>query len=255
MIGSTNTPGLWTLANNSGFVCGSVKTNEVFGVVEVTNLQPNGVQFWISVTNTPGTTNGIFDSTGNLYTNGCLYANLVDVSNVSHEVYSAPGLIQSNIYQHVALTYDTNSGVAMLYYNGTNVATTNLGVFYPKTGGDVLLGKDMSLATNNYYGGKMDEMSIYSRALSGAEIAAIYEVSASATNGLTGKFDPTVTPAYGLAEAQVAFGTTTNIIYGVNNQWQLNSFTFTATTNAMPLQISGWSRASCWMTSRFPRRR
>src|ERR1017187_8217868 len=82
-------------------------------------------------------------------------------------------------------------------------------------------------------------MSIYSRALSGAEIAAIYQVSAFATNGLTGKFDPSVTPAYGLAEAQVAFGTTTNIIFGVNNQWELNSFTFTATTNSMPLQISG----------------
>jgi len=122
--------------------------------------------------------------------NGCLYANLVDVSNVTHEIYSAPGLIQSNLYQHVALTYDTNSGLAMLYYNGTNVATTNLGVFIPKTGGDVLLGKDMSRATNGYFGGKMDEMSLYSRALSGAEIAAIYQVSASATDGLTGKFDP-----------------------------------------------------------------
>ena len=85
----------------------------------------------------------------------------------------------------------------------------------------------------------MDEMSIYSRALSAAEIAAIYRVSASATNGLTGKFDPAVTPAYGLAEAQVVFGATTNVIFGVNNQWELNSFTFIATSNAMPLTISG----------------
>ena len=133
----------------------------------------------------------------------------------------------------------------MLYYNGTNVATTNMGVFVPKTGGDVLLGKDMSLVTNGYYGGEMDEMSIYSRALSGAEIADIYNASVFSTigfgntNGLVGKFDPSVTPAYGLAEARVAFGATTNIIYGVNNQWELNSFTFTATSNAMPLQISG----------------
>jgi subtilisin-like proprotein convertase family protein len=245
MLGSTNAPGLWTLANNNEVNCSGVIYSNIFGVVEVDNLQTNGVQFWISVTNTPGTNNPILDGAGNLYTNGCLYANLVDVSNVTHEIYSAAGLVQSNVYQHVALTYDTNSGVAMLYYNGTNVAITNLGVFVPKTGGDVLLGKDMSLATNGYYGGEMDEMSIYGRALSGAEIAAIYNVSAFSTNGfgntngLVGKFDPTVTPAYGLAEAQVAFGTTTNIIYGVNNQWELNSFTFTATSNAMPLQISG----------------
>ena len=235
MLGDTNRSGLWTLANNNGFTCAQPGvTNVVYGVVEVTNLQPNGVQFWISVTNTPGTTNAAFVSS-----NGCLYANLVDMTNGSHEIYSAPGLVQSNIYQHVAVTYDTNSGLAMLYYNGTNVATTNLGVFFPKTGGDVLLGKDMSLLTNNYYGGEMDEMSIYARALSAAEIGAIYRVSATATNGLTGKFDPSVTPAYGLAEAQVVFGATTSVIFGVNNQWELNSFTFTATSNAMPLTISG----------------
>ena len=28
-------------------------------------------------------------------------------------------------------------------------------------------------------------------------------------------------------------------IYGVNNQWEVNSYTFTATSNSMPLQISG----------------
>ncbi len=85
----------------------------------------------------------------------------------------------------------------------------------------------------------MDEMSLYSRALSLAEIIAIYNVSASTTNRLVGKFDPTVTPAVGLAEALVAFGPNSNVIYGVNNQWLVNSFTFTATSNSMPLTISG----------------
>jgi subtilisin-like proprotein convertase family protein len=247
ILGPTNAyPGLWVLennngTNNNGVTCGVPPTNRIFGVVEVTNLQPNGVQFWISVTNTPGTTNAVFVSS-----NGCLYADLVDVSNLTHEIYSAPGLLLTNVYQHVALTFNTNSGMARLYLNGTNVATTNLYLtngtwkpFVPKTDGDVLLGRDMSRWTNNYYGGTMDEMSIYRRALSGAEIAAIYEVSAFATNGLTGKFDPTVTPATGLAEALVSFGGATNVIFGVNNQWEQNSFTFTATSNSMPLQITG----------------
>ncbi len=52
----------------------------------------------------------------------------------------------------------------------------------------------------------MDEMSIYSRALSARKSPPSTSVSATATNGLTGKFDPSVTPAFGLAEAQVAFG-------------------------------------------------
>jgi subtilisin-like proprotein convertase family protein len=234
MFGITNQyAGLWALADNNGVMCGPA-TNIMYGVVEVTNLQTNGVQFWISVTNVPGTTNLIMTNTG------CLFANLVDVTNGSHWIYSGPNLIQSNVFQHVALTYDTNSGTAMLFYNGTNVATTNWGVnFVPKTTGDVLLGKDMSLETNNYFGGLMDEVSIYNRALSDAEIAAIYSVSAYTTNRLIGKFDPSITPPLSLAEAQVVFGNMTNTILGENNIWQAGSFTFVPQTNEFPMQVKG----------------
>ena len=57
-------------------------------MVEVNDIQTNGVQFWISVTNAPGTTNFV---TG---TNGCLFANLVDTTNGSHFIFSAPGFEQ-----------------------------------------------------------------------------------------------------------------------------------------------------------------
>jgi subtilisin-like proprotein convertase family protein len=227
-------PGLWALADNNGVICSTpTVTNVVYGVVEVTNLQPNGVQLWVSATNVPGTTNLIMTDTG------CLFANLIDSTNGSHLIYSGPGLIQSNVFQHVALTYDTNSGIANLFYNGTNVASTNFGVIIPRTTGDVLLGKDMSLETNNYYGGAMDEMSIYSRALSDTEIQAIYHVSAYTTNRLVGKFDPSVTPPLSLAEAQVSLGGMTNIILGDNTAWQRGNFTFTAQTNVLPMQITG----------------
>ncbi|HXI69856.1 MAG TPA: S8 family serine peptidase [Verrucomicrobiae bacterium] len=234
MLGLTNAlPGLWFEADNNGRSCTIPPTNKLFGVVEVPELLPNGVQFWISVTNAPGTTNFV---TG---TNGCLFANLVDTTNGSHFIFSAPGLVQTNIYQHVALTYNTNSGIASLYYNGTNVASTNLGYFLPKTTGDVLLGRDMSLATNNYFGGKMDEMSIYGRSLSGAEILAIYNVSFLTTNRTLGKFDQSVTPALGLAEAQVSFGAFTNVLLGLNTGWQSQNYSFTVTSNSLPLQLSG----------------
>ena len=235
ILGRTNAfPGLWVLENNSGndnngVTCGVSPSNHIYGVVEVEEIQTNGVQLWISVT----VTNDITSS------NSCLYANLVDTTNGSHIIYSASGLVQSNVYQHVALTYSTNSGLAALYYNGTNVATTNLGVFVPKTTGDVLLGRDMSRTTNNFYGGKMDEMSIYRRCLSASEIAAIYNISALSTNRNIGKFDPSITPALGLAEARVSLGGLTNIILGANNTWQSQSFSFTATTNSLPLQITG----------------
>jgi subtilisin-like proprotein convertase family protein len=237
MFGNTNTyRGLWTLASDFGVTCDDpTNTNVVYGVVEVTNQMTNGVQFWISITTAPGATNIIMTNTG------CLFANVVDSTNGSHWIYSAPGLVQSNLFQHVALTYNTNSGIANLYYNGTNVASTNWGGihFIPKTTGDVLLGKDMNLESSNFYGGLMDEMSIYGRALSDAEIQAIYSVSAFTTNRLIGKFDPTVTPPESLAKAQVVLGNHTNMILGANNTWQQGSFTFTTQTNALFMQISG----------------
>jgi subtilisin-like proprotein convertase family protein len=242
--GYTNSPsGLWVCADNNGFTQSApTVTNIVYGVAEVNQIQTNGVQLWIAATNSmPGGTNLLAG------TNGCIYANLIDVSNQWHEIWSAPGLLATNVFQHIALTFDTNSGLAKLFLNGTNIATTNLflpgGVFTPftpKTTGDLLLGRDMTLNTNNYFGGRMDEMSVYSRALSGAEIAAIYGVSVTASNGLAGKFDPTVTPAAGLAEAAVVYGGHTNdIIFGVNDQWMENSYTFTATSNIMSLRITG----------------
>jgi alpha-tubulin suppressor-like RCC1 family protein/subtilisin-like proprotein convertase family protein len=227
-------PGLWALADNNGFVCGApTATNIVYGVVEVTNLQTNGVQFWISVTNPAYSTNIIMTNSG------CLFANLMDTTNGSHWIYSMSNLVVSNVFQYVALTYDTNSGIANLYYNGTNVASTNIGYIIPKTTGDVLLGKDMGLETNNYYSGEMDEMSIYGRALSDAEIMAIYHVSAYTTNRLIGKFDPTITPPESLAEAQVVLGGMTNVILGANNTWQEGSFSFTSQTNLLPMQVVG----------------
>ena len=241
--GITNSPsGLWVCANTNGFTqTAPTVMNIVYGVVEVDQIQTNGVQFWVSATNSmPGGTNLLVAG------NGGLYANLIDVTNGSHEIYSAPGLLSSNVFAHVALTFDTNSGLAKLFLNGTNIATTNLffpgGIFtpfVPKTGGDVLLGRDMTPYTNNFFGGRMDEMSIYSRALSDAEISAIYTVSTTATNGMTGKFDPATVPEPGLAEAAVMFGSASNIIFGVNNQWEVNSYTFTATSNTMPLRITG----------------
>ena len=228
ILGATNRyAGLWTATDNRGFIYGSTTTNYFYGVVEVPDIQTNGVQFWFSVTN------------GVALTNGSLYANLIDITNGWHEITSPAGLVQTNVFQHVGLTYDTNSGLATLYYNGTNVASTNLGVFIPKTTGDVLLGKDMSRLTNNFFTGEMDEFSIYSRELSAAEMLAIYNASALTTNRNLGKFDQSVTPAVGLAEAVVNIGGATNLIYGVNKTWEMGSYTFLATTSSVPVQITG----------------
>lgn len=105
---------------------------------------------------------------------GCLYANLRDVNGTFHWLSSAGGLIQPNEYQYVALTYDKSSGVATIYLNGVVVAQKDVGTFTPQTSYDLYFGTYISNPPQDSQWAGLDEMSLYNRALSAAEIQAIY---------------------------------------------------------------------------------
>lgn len=110
---------------------------------------------------------------------GCLYANIKDVEDASHIFASPPNMLVPGVWQHVALTYDKTSGVASIYLNGTMVARASLGVFTPLTSfPNLLLGAkttyNSEMNPGNLYLGRLDEFGIYNRALSAAEIQAIY---------------------------------------------------------------------------------
>ena len=83
--------------------------------------------------------------------------------------------MQSNVFQHVALTYDKVSGVAKMFCNGAIVAQSNLGSFTPRTTYPFVMGASANgVLPEHAYSGLMDEVKIYKRTLSGAEIQAIY---------------------------------------------------------------------------------
>ena len=124
-----------------------------------------GVEFWISTSPGAGGTGP-----------GCLYANLIDTNGNYHQFASGPGLVVSNVFQHVGLTYDQTSGLASLYLNGALVAQQNLGSFTPQTTYDLYFG--VSLRAGNYFSGRMDDFSIYNRSLLPAEIGSIYNAGA-----------------------------------------------------------------------------
>ena len=109
---------------------------------------------------------------------GILYAAFNDTSNLLHEVSSPANLLVAGTWQHVALTYDRSSGLAAFYLNGSAVTLTNLGSFIPQTGfTNLLLGARTTLAPASQsaqFSGAMDEPSLYNRALSSNEVAAIY---------------------------------------------------------------------------------
>jgi Sialidase, N-terminal domain. len=117
-----------------------------------------GMHFFISVDGGPG----------------ALYANMVDTHGSWHQIHSMNGVVTTRDFQHVALTYDKTSGMAKIYCNGTVVAQEDIGSLMPLTTYDLYLGKRPLTQGETYsYEGLLDEIAIYNRALSAAEIQEI----------------------------------------------------------------------------------
>ncbi len=103
---------------------------------------------------------------------GILFANIRDTALNAHAFTSASLVVAPNIWQHVALTYDKATGLAVIYLNGSSVAQTNLGSFTPLTTADLWIGRRPGYGV--YYAGLLDELSLYNRALGQNEIQGIY---------------------------------------------------------------------------------
>ncbi|MGA2244785.1 MAG: LamG-like jellyroll fold domain-containing protein [Verrucomicrobiota bacterium] len=160
---------------------------------------------------------------------GALYANVVDTGGGYHMVWSGPGVLVANQFQHIALTYDQTSGVGTLYVNGSVVAQSSMGVFTPQTSNDFYLGTRLSGSLN--YAGLLDEISVFDRALSTNEILAIYNA------GSTGKCPepPTIiqppTNQAAAAGSTALFSVTASGSSPLNYQWRLNGTNLPAATN------------------------
>jgi hypothetical protein len=171
----------------------------------------------------------------NVDASGTLYADIVDTGDNNHIFESASGVLTANVYQHVALTYDKASGVAQLLLNGAVVQESTLGSFTPLTSSGANIGyrPPTSPFGPAYFVGLIDEVSLYSRALSVSEIHAIYSA------GVSGKCLTPVTPQvfYQPASALVAAGTSVSFTAGVSGsaplsyQWQVNGTNLQNATN------------------------
>lgn len=193
-------------------------------IAEWSNGIQAGVHLWISVF-LPPFSNGA----------GTLYANVVDELGSSHYIASSTGLVTTNVFQHVALTYDKISGQAKLYLNGVVVALENLGTFTPATSSDLYLGRGPAPAYRAaWWDGIIDEMTIYSRALQDIEVQSIYAAGAAGKCGMS--TPPAVCdPALG-AQIFVA-GQVTNIFLGATN-WQSAGLVFAASSNLTTIGLS-----------------
>ncbi|MGH7992319.1 MAG: LamG-like jellyroll fold domain-containing protein, partial [Limisphaerales bacterium] len=153
-----------------------------------------------------------------------------------------------NQWYHVAATLDGNSGNMNLYVNGALVAQANttirpFGPLIPTDHPGIGIGNVNDGGNNFPYWGDIDEISLYSRALSLSEVQAIYNDGISGNvQGGNGKFDPTRFPLsapQSLAEAQINLNGVTTNLFGNNTAWQTYTVSFKATQTSTPLQIQG----------------
>lgn len=193
-------------------------------LVEYNDGVNDGVQLWISqpwVANQGGP--------------GSVFANIVDTGGGTHALVSAPGILTTNQFHHVAVTYDKASGLGRLYADGVVVFAANLGTFTPRTSSNLLLGLRPAGSPNpSIYSGLMDEVSVYSRALTTNEIQAVFAA------GSAGKCTTPV-PPYIISQPTnqtVSAGTTVTlaVLAGgtppLRYQWSFNGSTVAEATNA-----------------------
>ena len=132
-----------------------------------------GAHFWVFADQAGG---GLQPPSSAVAGPGQLYAAFTLLGQWYQMVTDA-GVLTPHVFQHVALTYDKSSGMGRIYRNGMVVAEQSLGAFTPQTAYDVYLGLRPAGPPGTAvvaYHGLMDEVSIYNRALTAAEIASIY---------------------------------------------------------------------------------
>ncbi|MBS1792509.1 MAG: carboxypeptidase regulatory-like domain-containing protein [Acidobacteria bacterium] len=123
---------------------------------------------------------------------GNLYFNFVDTGSGNHYDYTTGGALTAGRWQHLALTYDKASGAIAVYVDGVPVPlnASNLGSFTPQTSYDFYLGaRPPGFPDSTHFSGGMDEVEIFDRALTAAEIRAL------ALAGSAGQCRPTAVAA------------------------------------------------------------
>ncbi len=180
-----------------------------------------GAHFWLAVASLGGGA-------------GSLWADLVDTNGIVHQISTAPGVVSSGVYQHVALTYDRASGNAVIYYNGAAVSSTNLGSFTPNTAAELYFGyRPNGLGAGSRYQGGLDEVGLYGRALSGCELQAIVTADSAGRDGA----DFSGCEAAGGVRLTVNDSIRQDVGSAAN--WQVASQRFTATNAITPVRFEG----------------
>lgn len=87
-----------------------------------------------------------------------------------------PGGLQLDTWQMLAATFDDNAGFQRLYLNGNLLAEQLSAPNHGPGNSELSIGENL-LFTNRFLQGRMDEVAVFDRALSTAEISGLYNAS------------------------------------------------------------------------------
>ncbi|MBS1797445.1 MAG: carboxypeptidase regulatory-like domain-containing protein [Acidobacteria bacterium] len=159
------------------------------------------VEAWIRPTTVSGFTaivtkwgqNFTFCGAGTTADSFAIYLNNGQLFGAIHQTSGAEpslqgGSIAAGQYSHVAMTFNPTAGALAIYVNGTAVASNTVGTTgLCNSNKNVFIGGEDS-GSPRRFNGQIDEATIYSRALSAAEIQSIFNA------GLGGKLKTATVP-------------------------------------------------------------
>jgi hypothetical protein len=92
-------------------------------------------------------------------------------SNPTYSFSTATGQVVTGEWHHVAQVYDSVAGAMVQYVDGVSVQSTPLGGTITSAVGDVLLGCSEGAALGQFFIGTLDEVALYTRALTPVELS------------------------------------------------------------------------------------
>ena len=111
---------------------------------------------------------------------GVLLCSFGSLNGQNKTIVSAQNAVLENQFQHVAITYDKTTGIGRLFLNERLVGQQDVSFLTPDTTGPLFISRQPcdqpgDWTYNSFFSGLLDEISIYNRALSAAEIREEYE--------------------------------------------------------------------------------
>jgi hypothetical protein len=141
-------------------------------------------------------------------------------------------VVATNTWQMITVTYDRNTGDAIIYHNAVSRATGNYLGSLPGNSKSVVFGK-RNTSNAYYYNGYMDDIRFYNRALPAAEVTRLYNLTrpkfkAATSQGLVGY--------WAMDEGQ---GTIAGDMSGKGNTGDITSATWTDGKRGKALSFDG----------------